>query len=353
MPVFFVSLKTLKNMNNMKKNLLIASLLLSGVATAQFTQSNEPAIGANQAMYELEATADPYANATGAGQTWDYSSYFGLDNSPRTLSITTAAADPNGSDFPNAQKAISIQGFITTFISSTASARSSEGFSYDSGDPLFGTVNVVLESDNGLLMNYPMALSNSLVDVYSGTAYTGSGNFPTTGNSASVVDGEGTLILNGSTTYTGVLRYKLIDSAEANAGLLGPVQIIRTQYEYYKLSSNQNMPLFIHSTLELSIVPDPTVIVLSSATPDGFLGVNTNELASITVYPNPATETISVNGLTADAQLTLVDAQGKTVASKAVEAGFASMDINAVNAGVYFLHVTSNDLTTVERVIVK
>lgn len=340
----------------MKKNLLIASILLSGAATAQFTQSNEPATGISQAMFELEETADPYATFTGSGQTWDYSGYFGLDNSPRTLSITTAAADPNGSDFPNAQKAISIEGFITTFISSTPLTRNSEGFSYVAGAP-FGTVNVVLDTDNGLLMNYPMALSNSLVDVYAGTAYSSSGNFPTVGNSSCIVDGEGTLTLNGSTTYTGVLRYKLIDTAEANTGVpLGVVQIIRTQYEYYKLGSNQDMPLFIHSTLSLIIgggVPTETVVVLSSAAPDGFLGVNTNELASITVYPNPATETISVNGLTADAQLTLVDAQGKTVASKAVEAGFASMDINAVNAGVYFLHVTSNDLTTVERVIVK
>lgn len=337
----------------MKKNLLIASLLLSGAASAQFTQANEPATGVSQAMYELEETADSYANATGAGQTWNYSSYFGIDNGPRTLSVTTAAANPEGANFPSAQKAISIEGFITTFISSTASARSSEGFSYDSGDPLLGTVNVVFNTDNGLLMNYPMALSNSLVDVYAGTAYTSSGDFPTTGNSASVVDGEGTLILNGSTTYTGVLRYKLIDTADANAGLFGPVQIVRTQYEYYKLGSNQNMPLFVHSTLSISILPDPTVVVLSSVAPDGYLGVNTEELANITVFPNPATETISVKGLTADAQLTLVDAQGKTVANKAVEAGFASMDINAVTAGVYFLHVTSNDQTTVERVVVR
>ncbi len=339
----------------MKKNLLIASILLSGAATAQFTQSNEPAAGVSQAMFELEATADPYASFTGAGQTWDYSSYFGLDNSPRTFSVTTAAADPNGSDFPSAQKAVVIEGFITTFISSTASARNSQGFTYS--DPSFGLVKVKLDVDDELLMNYPMALSDNLIDVYSGTAETISfGSFATTGNNACVVDGSGTLVLNGSTTHTGVLRYMLIDTAEANAGILGNVQIIRTQYEYYKSAVNQDMPLLIHTTLTIILdggTPNVQTVVLSSATPDGFLGVNTNELTSITVYPNPATETISVNGLTADAQLTLVDAQGKTVASKVVEAGFASMDINAVNAGVYFLHVTSNDLTTVERVIVK
>lgn len=339
----------------MKKNLLIASLLLSGAASAQFTQSNEPATGVSQAMYELEETADAYATFTGAGQTWDYSSYFGLDNSPRTFSVTTAAADPQGADFPGAAKAVSIEGFITTFISSDASSRNSQGFSYDAGAP-FGIVNVVLDTDDELLMNYPMALSNSLVDVYAGTAFTSSGDFPTTGNNACTVDGSGTLILNGSTTHTGVLRYKLIDTASANTGILGVVEIIRTQYEYYELGANQDMPLFIHSTLSIVVgggAPTETVAVLSYVAPDGYLGVNTEELAGVTVYPNPATETISVKGLTADAQLTLVDAQGKTVASKSVEAGMASMDINAVTAGVYFLHVTSNDQTTVERVVVR
>ncbi|ASS48189.1 MAG: hypothetical protein A3D31_00115 [Candidatus Fluviicola riflensis] len=342
-------------MNNMKKNLLIASLLLSGAASAQFTQANEPAIGASQAMYELEETADPYAGITGAGVTWDYSSYFGMDNSPRTFSIIDPATTPHAATFSTSTKAISIEGFITTFISSDASTRISQGFAYVDGTD---TTVVDLSSNTELLMNYPMALSNSLVDTYGGDVNTtlAPTPFTCTGNDVATVDGSGTLILNSSTTISNVLRYHLADTANATVPIIGEVQIIRSQYEYYDLGNNSNMPVFIYSSLGISIGGNPpteTFAVLSSVAPDGFLGVNTEELAGISVYPNPATETISVDGLTADAQLTLVDAQGKTVASKAVEAGFASMNVDAVTAGVYFLHVTSNELTTVERVVIR
>lgn len=338
----------------MKKNLLIASLLLSGAASAQFNQGNEPAIGANQAMYELEETADPYAGLTGAGQTWDYSSYFGIDNSPRTFSIVDPATTPHAATFTSSTKAISIEGFLTTFISSDANTRVSQGFAFVDGTD---TTVVDLSSNTELLMNYPMALSDNLVDTYGGSVNTTLAPLPLTctGNNVASVDGSGTLTLNSSTTINNVLRYHLIDTANATTPF-GDVLLVRNQYEYYALGSNSNMPLFVHSTLGISIgggVPTETVVVLSSVAPDGYLGVNIEELSNITVYPNPATETISVNGLTADAQLTLVDAQGKTVASKAVEAGFASMDIDALTAGVYFLHIASNDQTTVERVIVK
>ncbi len=353
--VFFVSLKTLKNMNNMKKNLLIASLLLSGVATAQFTQSNEPANGAGHPMYSLEETADPFASATGAGQTWDYSGYFGIDNSTTLFSVEDPATTPQGSNFPAATKAIVIANQMTTYINSSSTARNSQGFSFT--DPQLGVVNIKLTTDDELLMNYPMALTDNLTDAFAGTGSAMAQSFPITGTITATVDGTGTLKLNSATTLTNVIRYKMVDVAHATGvPFVTTADITRTQYEYYVLGSNSNLPVFIHSTMEVSLssaAPTPNVSVFSYVAPDGYLSVNSNELASITVYPNPATETISVNGLTADAQLTLVDAQGKTVASKAVEAGFASMDINAVNAGVYFLHVTSNDLTTVERVIVK
>lgn len=339
----------------MKKNLLIASLLLTGAANAQFTQSNEPAIGNAQAMYELEESADPYASFTGSGQTWDYSGYFGIDNSPRTFSISDPASTPEGSSFPSATKAIEIEGFMTSYISSTASTRNSQGFSFEAGSPM-GTVNAVLENDNELLMNYPMALNNSLVDVFSGTAYTDAGNFPTAGNGAAKVDGEGTLILNASTTHTGVLRYMITDTAEANLGFLGTAEIIRTQYEYYKLGTNNDMPLFIHTTMAISVsggAPSETVYALSSAAPDGYLSVSENTLTGLTVYPNPAQDHISVNGLKDNASLTLVDAQGKTVATSVVEPAAASMNIGQVKAGIYFLHIISGNASTVERVVVR
>lgn len=339
----------------MKRHLLITSVLLSGTAMAQFTQANEPAIGSSVAMYELETTADPYASFTGAGQTWDYSGYFGTTATTRLFSMQDPSTTPQSADFPGAQKAAVIDGFMTTYLVSTASSRSSLGFSFAAGGA-FGTVNASLDTDNELLMNYPMAMGDQLVDVFAGTAYTGSGDFPATGNCNASVDGSGTLVLNSTTSHTGVMRYKLVDTAYADLGILGSAAIYRLQYEYYKTGVNSDLPLFIYSSLQISIgggVPTEQIFVLSSAAPDGFVNVNENELTGITVYPNPADEMIAVKGLADNATLTLLDAQGKTVASKTVEPGTASLSLEGINAGVYFLQVTSNDQTTVERVVVK
>lgn len=339
----------------MKRHLLITSLLVSSASMAQFTQSNEPAIGTSVNMYELEETADPYASFTGAGQTWDYSGYFGMTNTTRLFSMQDPAGTPEVADFPGAQKAAVIEGFMTTYLTSNASSRSSLGFSFAAGGA-FGTVNASLDTDNELLMNYPMALSDQLVDIFSGTAYTGSGDFPTTGNCLASVDGTGTLTLNSSTSYTGVMRYKLIDTAYADLGILGSAAIYRVQYEYYKTGVNSDLPLFIYSSLAISVgggQPTEQIFVLSSAAPDGYLNVNENELTGITVYPNPADEMVSVKGLAENATLTLIDAQGKTVAAKTVEPGTASLSLSEITSGVYFLHVTSNNQTTVERVVVK
>lgn len=340
----------------MKRHLLITSLLVSSASMAQFTQSNEPAIGTSVNMYELETTADPYATFTGAGQTWDYSGYFGLTSTTRLFSMQDPAGTPEAADFPGAQKAAVIEGFMTTYLTSDASSRSSLGFSFDA-DAL-GIVNASLNTDDELLMNYPMALNDELVDIFTGTAYSPSGDFPTGGNCVSKVDGFGTLVLNSTTTYTDVLRFKLVDTAIATGvPFVDQAEIYRTQYEYYKLGSNNNLPLFVHSSLSIVLgaggAPTDQIYVLSSAAPDGYLNVNENELTGITVYPNPVEELVSVKGLAENATLTLVDAQGKTVAAKSVEPGTASLSLSEITSGVYFLHVTSNNQTTVERVVVK
>jgi hypothetical protein len=348
-------LETLKN-KTMKRNLLIAALLTTGAASAQFTQSNEPAIGAGQQMYELDASAPDFASATGAGQTWDYSAVPGATETTRPFTIEDPANTDEGASFPSATKAIVIDGFMTTYISSTASSRSSQGFSFDAGGG-FGVVNAMLNSNDELLMNYPMALNNQLVDVFSGTAHSNgtNQNFPCTGNNMAKVDGTGTLKLNATTTYNNVIRYHLVDTANATVPLLGTVKMIRSQYEYYELGSNSNLPLFVYTSMIVVISgsPTPTSYALSSAEPDGFAGITTNKLANISVYPNPATETISVKGLTDNATLTLVDATGKTISTADAEPGVATMNISDVTAGIYFLHVSSGNGTSVNRVVIR
>jgi hypothetical protein len=339
----------------MKRNLLIASLLLTGAASAQFTQSNEPAIGTGQAMWELDTLAPDFASMVGTGQTWDYSTTAAMSTTTRGFSIEDPSTTPEGADFPSATKAVVIEDYMTTYISSSSSTRNSQGFSFEAGPP-FGTVNVALNSNDELLMNYPMALNGSLVDAFAGTAMTGSGDFACTGTNMAIVDGQGTLKLNAATTINNVLRYKLIDTVTATVFPLGEVEMIRAQYEYYALGTNNNLPLFIHTKLQIVLGggdPTETVYALSSVQPDETLAAGSNELAHVAVYPNPAEDMIAVSGLKHNALLSLVDAQGKTISATEVEPGVASLNVAQLNAGIYFLHIASNNETTVQRVVIR
>jgi len=341
----------------MKKTLLFASVLLSGTTFAQLTTGNEPAIGENHAMFLCDTFASNYESVNGASAMWDFSAIGGVNNGSggfitKNLSVQSVGSTPEGADFPEATKAVVIESFMTTYLSSTSSARFSEGFSFDGGST-FGTVNVVLAANNELLINYPFAYGNSLVDVFTGTV-----GIPTTpvctGNNAASVDATGTLKLNAATTLTGVLRYKLVDTATANVFPIGEVKLVRTQFEYYHHATS-NLPVFIHSKLDIVLAGSPTTqnIVLSRFQPDGFVGINENELSGISVFPNPATEIVSVKGLKENATLTLVDAQGKTVTTASVEPGVASLGVSNVNAGIYFLHIASGNGTKIERVVIR
>lgn len=338
----------------MKKALLITSVLISGTTLAQFTQANEPAVGENQTMYVCDPTAPDYASMTGTGQNWDYSVVPG-DGTTSALSIEDPATTPEGASFTGATKAVVIDNFMTTYLSSSAASRNSEGFSFEAGGA-FGTVNAVLDTDDEILMSYPFAVGSSVSDDFSGTAESASGDFPCTGNAVATVDGSGTLILNGTTTLTGVVRYKLVDTATATGiPIFNTAQIIRTQYEYYDLA-NSELPVFIHATLTISIAggaPTAQTVVLNSVEPNDFLAADQQELSGLTVYPNPAADVIAVKGLKDNATLTLIDAQGKTVAATAVEPGVASLAIDTVEAGVYFLHIATANGSRIERVVVK
>lgn len=67
--------------------------------------------------------------------------------------------------------------------------------------------------------------------------------------------------------------------------------------------------------------------------------VGANE--AVTVYPNPATDKISVKGLQEQASLNLYDAQGHKV--RTATHGDNTLDVASLPAGVYLLRVSTED----------
>lgn len=335
----------------MKKSLLIACLALSTTTFAQFTNGNAPVVTNNTLMYVLDTNASNMANVTGTGVTWDYSGTAGVYNETKNVSVVAPGSTSEGADFPNAAIAIEIPGFVTTYNTSDATDYVSEGFSFT--EATFGTVNAVYSTDNGMLMMYPYAFGGSVDDNLSGVVKTTTyPDFPCTGTVKTNVDGEGTLILNSSTTLSNVLRLKVQDSVNVNAGIIGTVIMKRVQYEYYHHASS-NLPVLVHSSITVSLGGDQTTgLVLSAYEPDEYLNVNDDAFSTVSVYPNPATDNIAIKGLTEDAVVVIYDLNGKAVKTIELSVGTSTVSVSDLLEGSYVLKATTASGTFTKKIAV-
>jgi hypothetical protein len=340
----------------MKKNLLFASLLLAGSSFGQgLTQANEPTIGTSIDMFLCDSFATNYANITGTGVTWDYSDIAGFEGESRNLTIVDPTTTTNTADFPNATKAIIVENFLTTYWSSTATERNSPGFVFY--EPTFGEVKAIFNTDPQKLANYEFGINDELNDNFAGSLYFSFSGLPqnpdATGTSFAKIDGEGTLKLNSITTLQGVIRCVTIDTLNTNVPVFGNIQLIRAQYEYYKLSAG-NMPVFTHTSAKIVAIGSSNpltefTVVLSSVQPDNFVSVNENEKINFSVYPNPAKESLTIKGDFNGANARIIDQTGKTVQTiESVTSGM-TIQLNDIQKGIYFIELTVNGVSKVEK----
>lgn len=341
----------------MKKGLLFATLLCSSISFGQsLTQANEPAIGATQVMYLCDSFATSYDAVTGAGVTWDYSTINAYAGQTRNVTMENATATTNAASFPSSVKALTVENTITTYFSSTATERVSQGFVFN--EPSFGDVIATFTTDEAKVVEYPFANGNSLNDAFSGNLdFTFNGVPQTTaatGNAYAWIDGQGTLKLPNATDYTDVIRYKLIDTSNTNILLFGDLEIVRTQYEYYDIANN-SLPVFAHSHIVIqqpgggAPLADQTV-VLSSIAPMTFVGLEENSTISFNAYPNPAEDQLTVTGSFETATAEIIDQSGRIVHTEIISNG-ATINLSALNTGMYMLKVSNNGTSTTKSIV--
>jgi Secretion system C-terminal sorting domain len=97
---------------------------------------------------------------------------------------------------------------------------------------------------------------------------------------------------------------------------------------------------------------DEPINVNGTATTFANLKVAESQLdKSITIYPNPASSTVTVNGVNAIQMVQVYDAQGRLLQTNIGNAANFVIDIADKANGIYFLKVTSNKGIKVERVV--
>lgn len=343
----------------MKKTLLFAALTIAFAGNSQsLTQANEAAIGANVTMYVCDSL-DAYASTQGAGVTWDYSGVIGLSGQTRVIGVDDPSTTTNAASFPTSTFAISAGTLLSSYYTSTATERMSQGFVFN--EPTLGDVVATFDVDEAKAMDYPFSNGSSLVDDFEGEINFTFSGFPqtsaVTGTIHASIDGQGTLMLPGATTISNVIRYKTIDTTYANVVVLGDIEIIRNQYEYYDIA-NTSLPVFTHTTLIAQNVGSTTPIsaqtlVLSSVEADDFVSLNEANSFEFGVYPNPATNEITLNGdFTSNAVATIYDQSGRIVLSSTITSG-SNLNISSLESGIYIVSIQDNGAISTTNIVKK
>ncbi len=331
-------------------------MIISSLANAQsLTQSNEPSIGATRTMYVCDSSYANFNATTGTGVTWDFSAITGYSGVPsKSMSVTA----PGNSDFSPATKVTGINGFISSYWTSTSSDRTSQGYVFT--EATLGDVIVKFNTDAEKLMNYPFAVTNSFTDNFVGTlsnvTATSGAPIPCTGNIVSSIDGQGTLILPGSISLTDVIRNKVVETSNATITFLGntvDVVVVRTQYDYFNTAGANALPVFSHINVAISgsAFNNEVSLVLSSVQPTTLLAVQENEISNFNMYPNPSEGKVVFKGdFSENASLEVMDQTGRVVSKVANLNNGTILDLSNVQKGIYTVVISNNGLKTVKSI---
>lgn len=338
----------------MKKIILLTTVLLSVNVLAQFTQSNEPMIGDGVTLYVIDSNAVNFEGVTGAGVTWDYSTYGGYGSISRTVTVLDPSTTANASDFSTSTKAVDIQNATTDYYNSSSTQRTGQGFVFT--EQTFGEVKLVFDTDEATLMNYPMNVGDIVTDTYLGTLYFQFSGIPqspaASGSITTTVDGQGTLKLADGNDFTNVLRYKLIDTAQATLPLVGDVQVIRRQFEYYNHTLS-SLPLFIHTYLSVTQSNGSVLAeisnVLSSVDPVGYVSVSEESITNAQIYPNPAVDEIKIEANDAF-DYSIFNASGKLITSGSSSTATKNINVSAFETGIYFIKIDSGSKVQIKKI---
>ena len=342
----------------MNKKLFFASILFTTFLNAQsLTSVNEPGIGETGVMYECQSTFSNYSSTNGTGVIWDFSTLTAAPNNPsRIISVLT----PDTNCFSTASKMTKIPNFISSYWGSTVNDKTSYGFKFH--EPTSGDILVKFNSDPEKVMSYPFAVTNSFTDTYSGTCYNKTLTSPSgsacTGTITASIDGQGTLILAGPTTFTNVIRHKVVETSNTTFLYMSqniPATITRTQYDYYNTSGTSKLPIFSHATVTIStgVITNSISLVLSSINPFG-VGLIETQVSDFSVYPNPSQGKVTISGdFSENASAVVLDQIGRNIASIENVTNGSSFDLSNAERGIYFLVIRNNDVKTTKTITLR
>lgn len=339
----------------MKKTLLILSLFVFSFSNGQIaitalngqlgSNGNASGDGLNYRSYERYESVSSFVQTSGAAQEWDISGLTGsMANASYNNSVPTAAEI---SMYPGSTMLSTCTNpFTGVTISKSYSSSPSAIFGFSNSE---FTLNY---STNPIdLGTFPKTYGATSSDIVAGTYVFGDYTGTFTGTFNTSVDASGTMIFNPSESFE-VIRLKTVETLEIIYPGLGNVgSFVQTTYSYYRAL---DLWPYVKSTNRVIVIPalniDSNVTQIEKANA-AFLSVPSVSIdKSISVFPNPATNTISVtlNNSQKLISLTVTDQLGKTILTKKES---TTLDVSGLQKGVYFMTIVTDAGSSVKKFV--
>lgn len=100
------------------------------------------------------------------------------------------------------------------------------------------------------------------------------------------------------------------------------------------------------------VITQANCTVVSECVVVNNLGIDKEQLSSLSIYPNPASDNVTISNIPAESTVRLLDMTGKVLFSTTANST-VSMDLTDVKAGVYMLSVESKKGSKTQKLIVK
>ena len=84
-----------------------------------------------------------------------------------------------------------------------------------------------------------------------------------------------------------------------------------------------------------------------------ILGIGQVDNTKLSLFPNPASTTVTLNGIEGNATVTLVDMNGRESGQWNVEGGKLTIDLSGYAKGAYFVRITGERTSDIRKLIVK
>jgi hypothetical protein len=286
--------------------------------------------------YQCDSTITP--GASGAGALWNYAT---IITHSSIVNNYTAAVNSNAS-YP-------IPGVAVASVLSNMSyyKASATKLNYWGGNIVVGPVSAALiYTASAVKAVYPMSLSTTSTAVTGGTInvtapLAQAGTF--VGNSATIADGTGTLVLPTG-TYSTVIRVLTTQTINFTTPLASGT-VTQMNYDYYNVGTKEALFSITNSTVLTSLSPLPSSQSIVTRIKPLVTGINENKVSTfeLGVYPNPSSTTVNFVTENAEAKQVLVyDITGKLVEKQNLTDGKLKLDVSNYNTGLYMYSVIGN-----------